>query len=243
MYGLNMFSFLVFLLINFCALRVCKCSSQMQEKILRILCSFLLSLNIVKYISYPLLGKGIILPVEFSSSAYFTVPLILLFFRKKLSAWAAYAGLMAGFFYYITMIVFGGSIYNSYPPYDVYISMFCHGTLYFCGIVTASSREFSASSKRLIVGGVGIVTLFALLLRPLAEGQGRIFIYELIDGTYLKQLVSDTVISKIMPTYYIAMSALIILSAEIFIKLNRRLFIKYKNRRKQYSGNLKVSVV
>ena len=87
------------------------------------------------------------------------------------------------------------------------------------------------------------MTLFALLLRPLAEGQGRIFIYELIDGTYLKQLVSDTVISKIMPTYYIAMSALIILSAEIFIKLNRCLFIKYKNRRKQYSGNLKVSVV
>ena len=40
-------------------------------------------------------------PVEFSTVAYFAVPIILLMTKRRLHSWAAYSGLMAGFFYYI----------------------------------------------------------------------------------------------------------------------------------------------
>ena len=87
-------------------------------------------------------------PVEFSTVAYFAVPIILLMTKRRLHSWAAYSVLMAGFFYYMAMIAAGGMIYGQNPPLDIYISMFCHSSIYFCGFVTIGKRYAAQRMRR-----------------------------------------------------------------------------------------------
>ena len=71
---------------------------------------------------------------------------------------------MAGFFYYIAMVVAGGPLYNTYPPYDIYISMFCHGALYICGLVTVRTEAYNFKDAPKLVFGVALVAVRAMLL-------------------------------------------------------------------------------
>lgn len=61
---------------------------------------------------------------------------------------------MAGFFYYLAMIAAGGVIYGAYAPLDIYISMFCHGSIYFCGFVTIGTELCSAKDAPKLALGV-----------------------------------------------------------------------------------------
>ena len=80
---------------------------------MRWLCAVLLSGNLLRYgVIYPFVKGVVMLPVEFSTVAYFLVPAILLTSKRRLRSWAAYSGLMAGFFYYLAMIAAGGVIYG-----------------------------------------------------------------------------------------------------------------------------------
>ena len=106
MYGLNAVAIVFFGCINVLAYRLCKCPERGRSRAVRALCVVLLSVNLFRYcIMYPLIQGEVMLPVEFSTVAYFVVPSILLTSRKKLRSWAAYSGLMAGFFYYMVLII------------------------------------------------------------------------------------------------------------------------------------------
>lgn len=63
---------------------------------------------------------------------------------------------MAGFFYYIAMVAAGGPLYNTYAPLDIYLSMFCHGTLYICGFVTVGTEAYSSKDAPKLVLGVAL---------------------------------------------------------------------------------------
>lgn len=217
MYGLNAFAFIVFAAVNVLAVQLCKCTDRTRTKVIRILCLALLSFNIGCYSLSPLFGNGVKIPVEFSTVAYFTVPTILLTARKKLQSWAAYSGLMAGFFYYMTMIVSGGSIYNTYPHYDIYLSMFCHGMLYLCGFVTIGTQRCSSKDGYKLLCGIVCVAINAIAFRPLTEGTKRLFVYELIDGAYVRQLLPQDIWHLAVPVYYIVLTCLILLTVRVFL--------------------------
>ncbi len=227
MYGLNAFAFIVFAAVNVLAVQLCKCTDRTRAKVIRILCLTLLSFNIGRYSLSPLIGNGIKIPVEFSTVAYFAVPTILLTARKKLQSWAAYSGLMAGFFYYMTMIASGGPIYNTYPHYDIYLSMFCHGTLYLCGFVTIGTQRCSSKDGYKLLGGIVYVAINALAFRPLVEGTERLFVYELIDGVYVRQLLPQDIWHLAVPAYYIVLTCLILLTVRGFFRLNRSMYKKF----------------
>ncbi len=89
---------------------------------------------------------------------------------------------MAGFFYYMAMIAAGGPLYNAEAPLDIYISMLCHGTIYFCGFVLLAAERFSCRERGKLLLGVGLIAARAALLRPLAARQGRQLIYILLDA-------------------------------------------------------------
>lgn len=132
MYGLNAVALVFFGCINVAAYQLCKCPEGRRRTVVRWLCAVLLSGNLLRYgVIYPFVKGVVMLPVEFSTVAYFLVPAILLTSKRRLRSWAAYSGLMAGFFYYLAMIAAGGVIYGAYAPLDIYISMFCHGSIYF----------------------------------------------------------------------------------------------------------------
>lgn len=234
MYGLNAFALILFAAVNILAVQLCKCDEATRTKMMRMLCLALLLFNIGQYALLPLLGARIKIPVEFSTVAYFAVPIILLSGKKCFQSWAAYSGLMAGFFYYMAMVTAGGPIYRAYPPLEIYISMCCHGTLYICGFVTVGTQLFSEKDKFKLLGCVAYVAARALVLRPLVEGTERLFIYELLDGIYIKQLSPQTIWNLVMPAYYTALIFFILLSVRGFIKLNSLMYKKYAIPRRRH---------
>ena len=179
MYGLNAVALVFFGCINVLAYQLYKCPETQRRKVVLVLCSMLLGGNLLRYgVVYPFVLGVVQLPVEFSTVAYFAVPVILLASRRKLHSWAAYSGLMAGFFYYMAMIAVGGAIYGADAPLDVYISMFCHGTIYFCGFVTIGTELCSEADAPKLALGVALVGLRSISAnncrwKPYAPGSSR----------------------------------------------------------------------
>lgn len=227
MYGLNGVALIVFAMIHVLAVQLCKCDEAVRTKAILTLSLMLLLFNLVRYTLSPLLGHGVKIPVEFSTVAYFAMPTILLTGRKTYQSWAVYSGMMAGFFYYMAMVVAGGPLYKTYPPYDIYISMYCHGTLYLCGLVTIGTRQYSPNDGFKLASGIAYVAIQALLLRPLAEGSERIFIYELMDGDYIKQFLPQSTWPVALPVYYIVILCLVLLTIKGFFWLNSSRYQKF----------------
>lgn len=227
MYGLNAFALILFSALNVLAVRLCKCSDAVRTRILRALCAALLLWNVLRYAVPPLLGAPLRVPVEFSTVAYFAVPVILLTGQRQTQSWAAYSGLMAGFFYYLCLIVLGGPIYGDWNPGEIYVSMACHGALYFCGLVTIGTQQFAASDSRKLLAGVALVAVRAQLLRPLAGDTSGLLIYLLMDGVLPRKLLPAAALPAAIPVYYVLLALLILLSVHGFFRQNRTQYQKY----------------
>ena len=234
MYGLNAMAFALFIGINVLSHWLSKCTEKTRVRVLRVFCSLLLFGNIFRYfICYPFLLGEIHIPVEYSTVAYFTVPTVLLLNRKRSRSWAAYSGLMAGFFYYLAMILLGGRIYDSYPPYDIWISMFCHGTLYLCGLVTIRTEACPSRDGYKLALGTALVCVRALILRPYVIGADGLFIYKLLDGDLIWAFLPETSWSVLLPIYYAAAISLVLLSMGIFFRSNRREYDRFSGKQSQ----------
>ncbi len=228
MYGLNAVALVFFGCINVLAYKLCKCPVSTRKKVISVLCAALLSGNLIRYIViYPLIIGTIMIPVEFSTVAYFAVPTILLISKKRLHGWAAYSGLMAGFFYYMAMIISGGPIYAEFPAADVFISMFCHGSIYFCGFVTISSELCSTKEAPSLAVGVILVAVNALVLRPFVAGNDGLLIYILLDGAIIHRFLPQSAWVVAMPAYYLTVAALVLITIRGFFRRNKRQFLKF----------------
>lgn len=224
-----MLSLLAFIAINLFAAALSKLSDIARRRILKKICIVLLSFNLCRYALSPMLGNGLKLPVEFSTVSYFMVPIILLTDSKKVQSWAAYSGIMAGFFYYMTMIIAGGKIYADYPPYDTYISLCCHGTLYLCGLVSLKTTRYKPSDRYILYFGVGCIALNANLLRPIADNGTRLFIYELMDGIYVRQIIPKEFMRYLTPVNIAVIAVFVLLTANLFFRLNKVQYEKHLN--------------
>ena len=232
MYGLNAVSLVFFGCINVLGYRLCNAAEARRRRVITVLSVLLLSGNLFRYfIVYPFIKGVVMLPVEFSTVAYFAVPTILLTTEKKLHSWAAYSGLMAGFFYYMAMIAAGGPLYASYEPVDVFISMFCHGTIYFCGFVTIGTELCSAKDAPKLILGVTLVVLRAAVLRPFVAGSEGLLIYILLDAAVVRSLLPQSAWSVALPVYYLVVSGLVLLTIRGFFRRNRKQYCKFSAAR------------
>lgn len=228
MYGLNTVALVFFGVINVSAYLLCGAPCRLRQKAVKTLCVLVLSLNLFRYgIFNPFILGRISVPVEFSTVAYFAAPAILLVSNKKFHSWAAYSGLMAGFFYYIAMIAAGGFLYGAYAPFEIYISMFCHGTIYFCGLVTVRTELLDKKSSIGLAAGVVFVALRAGFLRPLVEGSGRMLIYILLDGVCVKKVFPQSVWGTALPVYYVAIALFVFITIQGFFRKNRKYYRRF----------------
>lgn len=228
MYGLNAVALVFFGCINVLAYRLCKCPENARKKVVSALCAALFFGNLVRYgIVYPFVEGVVMIPVEFSTVSYFAVPAILLTSKKRLHSWAAYSGLMAGFFYYMAMIVAGGPLYAAYAHSDIYISMFCHGTIYFCGFVVVGTELCSAKDAPKLALGVTLVAIRAALLRPFVVGSERLLIYILLDAVCVKQLLPQSAWTFVLPAYYLLVAAFVLLTIRGFFRRNQKQYRKF----------------
>lgn len=228
MYGLNAVALVFFGCINVMAYQLCKCPAEQRRRAVLTLCAVLLGGNLLRYgVVYPVIQGVVKLPVEFSSVAYFAVPAILLTGREKLRSWAAYSGLMAGFFYYMAMIAAGGPLYAATAPSDVFISLFCHGSIYFCGFVTIGTAPCSAKDAPKLALGVVMVAVRAALLRPWVQGSEGLLIYILMDGTAVRRLLPQSAWGAALPAYYVLLVVFVALSIRGFFRSSRREYRRF----------------
>lgn len=169
-------------------------------------------------------------PVEFCTVAYFAVPIILLMTKRRLHSWAAYSVLMAGFFYYMAMIAAGGMIYGQNPPLDIYISMFCHSSIYFCGFVTIGTEVCSAKDAPKPTLGVAWVAVRAALLQPFVADTSRLLIYILLDAAAVKRMLPESTWPLALLVYYLAVAAFVLLTIRGFFRRNQKQYHKFLPR-------------
>ncbi len=228
MYGLNAVALVFFCCINVLAYQLCKCPKEKRRKIIVVVCAVFLCFNLIRYgIVYPFIEGEVMLPVEFSTVAYFAVPTILLTLKKHFYSWAAYSGLMAGFFYYMAMILAGGPLYADYAPKEVFISLFCHASVYFCGFVTIATEACSTKDAPKLVLGVAMVAIRAILLRPFIVSGERFFIYILLDAAVVRQFLPQSVWALAIPVYYLVVATLVLLTIRGFFYESRKQYHRF----------------
>lgn len=220
MSALNVFALCAFASLVWTAHELSKRPKNLRKRAVRRLSALLLGVNILKYALPLLTGGELVLPVEFSSSAYFTTPAILLFGPKRLRCWAAYAGLLAGSVYYSAMLLAGDAIYGTYPPSNVLLSLFCHGSLLVLGMVVTGTERFTRRETALLPLGVAVVAFRAALLRPWSGG-GTLLIYELLDARILRAALPAESLPVALGVYYLTAGVMILLSARLYLAVNR----------------------
>ena len=125
------------------------------------------------------------------------------------------------------MIAAGGMIYGANPPLDIYISMFCHSSIYFCGFVTIGTEVCSAKDAPKLTLGVAWVAVRAALLRPFVADTSRLLIYILLDATAVKQVLPERVWAIAVPVYYVPVAAFVLLTIRGFFRRNQKQYRKF----------------
>lgn len=158
--------------------------------------------------------------VEFSALAYLFVPTVFLLRIKKLYISAAYAGSMAGLFYYLYIILNGGNTYHTLVDYKVYLSMFSHGTLLMVSLIYMSRIKF-ATKELIFVGGYLLFALFWAIFNRPETNEFKFFIYDIIDGEMLHAF-SNNLTSMHYIIYYILLTLFLLFSMRVFLGINKR---------------------
>lgn len=221
MVALNTFSLLVLFFIIYAASNTVKQNKINQKRIIKTLAVLVLSFNI-----YHIIDSPTSIPVEFSTVTYFVAPIIILLNIKRLEVWAIYSSIMAGFFYYLTMISVGGNVYELYSPINVYTSLFCHGSVFFIAIVKLKTNTYNSKDYLMLLIGNAIIVIWALYIRSEFPITGRLFIYELTDAVHIKN-ATDTYLWIFLPLYYVTLGYLVYWSSKYIFKLNKRFHNKW----------------
>lgn len=156
--------------------------------------------------------------VEFSAVAYLFVPTVFLLRIKKLYITAAYAGFMAGLFYYLYIILNGGNTYHTLIDSKVYLSMFSHGTLLLVSLIYMKRIKFATKELLLVIGYLLFSLVWAIVNRP-ETNEFKFFIYDIIDGELLNVFFVN--LSNVhYLIYYILLALFLLFSMRIFLRIN-----------------------
>ena len=217
---LNVISLFWLIVLIYYSRYVIKQEEHIRNRYLKIQLSIVLGYNIAMLFVFP--WK---LPVELSTVSYFVVPLIMLFNIKKLQGWGVYSAILAGVVYYLAMIIIGNKLYADYPAYSVYTSIFNHGALLSYAYIMLSTVEFKKSDRYIIWIGIILSALWAQLLRPHVVFAFRIFIYEVLDGLFVKTYFPNHLTIGYVG-YYVWLVLALYFSASIVHSLSKRLYKK-----------------
>jgi hypothetical protein len=171
------------------------------------------------------------IPVEFSTVSYILVPLIVLLNVKSLEVWTIYASVLSGSLYYFTMIISGGSIYHLYPHFNIYISLFSHGSLLLYGYVKLQTTFLKENDRYKLIIGVCLSLVWAIYIRSEIMTTSRLFIYEILDAKYIYMFFQNG-LWFIVPAYYLLVVYMVFWSTKIIFRLNKKIIQSTKKVRR-----------
>lgn len=206
-------------IILFAVRRLLFVSEEIRQYILKAFCVLLLIFNVMRYTFNSVTAGKIKIPVEFSAVTYFVLPIIVLFNLNKIRPWGAYAGILAGSFFFLNGIFLGDKVYVGYNPVTVATSVLCHGILLFCGLLMISEKRYSKYAGWIITAGLVTSLIRTVLLRSFFKGGRGIFIYELLFAYIPRELFGN----KVIPLYYLLLFVLASLTIVLFFKLNGKM--------------------
>lgn len=125
------------------------------------------------------------------------------------------------------MIAAGGPLYHASAPLSVYVSTFCHGSIYLLGFVTIGTCVCDMHDKDKLALGVAWVAIRAALLRPFVPGGERFLIYTLLNGVCVKQVVPQVFWQWALPVYYAAVLLLVWFTILGFFRRSRKQYQKF----------------
>ncbi|MBQ3760689.1 MAG: hypothetical protein II875_01610 [Clostridia bacterium] len=221
--GINAMSLVVFSALNLLVHGLGRCREERAKGLLKVLWIVLLFGNLIRYVFvYPVIVGEVHIPIEYSTVAYFLVPAMMLWNKKGHVVWPALYGLIAGLLYFLTMIAAANRLYADAPPYDVYISYFCHGTLYVNGLLVLRKNRVSDRDRAKTMLCLLIVSVRSLLLKKYAIDADELFIYDVLLGNVIRMVLPKSSWSFTVPLYYVALNALILLTLRGFLPEKRR---------------------
>ena len=168
------------------------------------------------------------LPIEFSTVAYFVVPVIILFDMKEFEIWAVYASLLAGIGYYVSMLLYGTALYGHFPTYSWATSIYNHGALLSFSIVKLITTPYNRKDSYIIWIGLLLCAVWSLVLRPVVTQPGIIFIYEILDGGVVP-LMFPNMKFLMYPVYYLLLFFVLYKSPHLLIRINQSMRKRVKN--------------
>ena len=111
--------------------------------------------------------------------------------------------------------------------------MFCHGSLYLCGLITIRTEDCPSKDGYKLALGTALVCVRALVLRPYVIGADGLFIYKLLDGDLIRAFLPEASWSMLLPVYYAAAISLVLLSMGLFFRSNRREYDRFSRKHSQ----------
>ena len=190
-----------------------------KRRVLNTFCILLLAFNIIRYLFNSVTSDRVRIPVEFSAVTYFLLPIIVLLKLDVIRPWGAYAGILAGSFYFLNGIFLGSKVYAGFSLFSIIASIICHGALLFCGLLLISEKKYTKRTGWIITGGLVLSGLRTFLLRNWFYGGKGIFIYELLFAYIPTKIFGK----EIIPFYYAILFVLIIVTIKLFYMLNERM--------------------
>lgn len=213
----NVISLIWVILLFFYIKYVVKLEEDKRNLFIKIQVLLVLLYNIGQFIVFP--WKY---PIELSTTSYFVVPIIVLFNIRKLNIWAVWVSIFIGVAYFGGMILAGNYMYSHFPVYSVLTSIFNHGSLLSYGIIMLYMEEFKKEQRYIIWIGIILSAGWAYMLRPFVTHNIRIFIYDVLDATFVQAFLNSSVIGYIV--YYILLVIGLYYSANYVHALSKRLY-------------------
>jgi len=202
---LIIFGFVWIILIHILLFYFLKINQRTSLLILKIICLYLIAYKSIEYGVNWIQGDFSKIPLEYSAISYFLFSIAYLFNVNNLKPFVTFAALLSGIIYLVTFPFLGSSMIVDNGLALTIFSVLNHGLLYLGSVIVMKNYLHTKENRKSILIYTFFVISYTLLI-PLVFDLNRehLFIYLLLEGTIVNNVLSTTVINGLVfIPYYI----------------------------------------
>lgn len=206
--------------------------------VINLLCVYLLAYKMSEY-GYYIIEKREYnkIPVDYSAITYFVMPIVFFLKSNRLFPLATFSAFISGFGYLAAFAFLAGKMIEINGYFSVIMALFNHSALYIASILIMKERLFERKTARIILSGSIMMVVYATIIYFFVDfGQKYIFIYKLLDGTYVSYLIkgfNDFSLSYLL--YYLFLFGAFFVVVRLFYKINEIIYNKNTGKKARFN--------